>query len=55
MIGVGVIFSLGGLTRWMGHPGTGLLLAAVAASLACVTRDLRAAWTGPEPECDQAE
>lgn len=47
MVGVGVIFSLGALARWMGQPGTGLLLLAFAASLASVARDLRAAWAGP--------
>jgi hypothetical protein len=55
MIGVGVIFSLGGLGRWMGQPGTGLLLAALAVSMASVTRDLRAAWAGAGPETDRAE
>lgn len=47
MVGIGLIFSLGGLSRWMGQPGTGLLLLAFAASLASVARDLRAAWDGP--------
>ncbi len=47
MIGVGLVFSLGGLARWMGRPGTGLLLLGVAASTASVTRDLRRAWAGP--------
>jgi hypothetical protein len=55
MVGVGVVFSLGSLTHWMGQPGTGLLLAALTASLASVTRDLRAAWAGPDSETDQAE
>lgn len=48
MVGIGAIFSLGGLARWMGQPGTGLLLLALAASLASVARDLRAAWAGPD-------
>ncbi len=48
MVGIGVLFSLGGLGRWMGQPGTGLLLLALAASLASMARDLRAAWAGPE-------
>ena len=52
MIGVGAIFSLGGLAHWMGKPGTGLLLLALAVSLACMTRDWRAAWVG-EPDVDQ--
>ncbi len=47
MVGIGVIFSLGGLARWVGQPGTGLLMLAVTASLASVARDLRAAWAGP--------
>lgn len=47
MIGVGLIFSLLALIHWLGQPGTGLLLAAWTLSLACVTRDLRAAWAGP--------
>lgn len=55
MIGVGMIFSLGGLSRWAGEPGTGLLFAAVAASVASVTRDVRAAWAGPDLEADGAE
>jgi hypothetical protein len=55
MVGVGVIFSAGGLTRWAGQPGTGLLLLALAASLALVTRDLRAAWAGPDPESSPAD
>jgi hypothetical protein len=55
MIGVGAVFSLGGLARWLGQPGTGLLLLALAISLACVARDLRRAWTGPEPDIDRAE
>lgn len=48
MIGVASVFSLGGLARWMGQPGTGLLLLALAISLACVARDLRGAWAGPD-------
>jgi hypothetical protein len=48
MVGIGAIFSLGGLARWMGQPGTGLLALALAASLISVARDLRAAWAGPE-------
>jgi len=48
MVGIGVIFSLGGLARWMGQPGTGLLLLALAASLASIARDLRAAWASPD-------
>jgi hypothetical protein len=55
MIGVGVIFSLGALTRWLGQPGTGLLLAALAASLISVTRDVRAAWAAAAPHIDPAE
>lgn len=55
MIGVAAIFSGGGLARWMGQPGTGLLLLALAASLACLTRDLRAAWAGPAPDIDGAD
>jgi hypothetical protein len=50
MLGVGVIFSLGGVARWGGQPGTGLLLLALAVSLASVARDLRGAWAGPELE-----
>lgn len=42
MIGVGVIFSLLALMRWLGQPGTGLLLAALTLSLASVTRNLHA-------------
>jgi hypothetical protein len=53
MIGVGAVFSLGGLAHWIGQPGTGLLLFALAASLACVTRDLRGAWAGPESDIDR--
>ncbi len=48
MEGIGVIFSLGGLGRWIGQSGSGLLLLTLAASLASVARDLRAAWTGPK-------
>lgn len=50
MVGVGVIFSLGGLARWVGQPGTGLLLLALVISLASIARDVRAAWTGPAPD-----
>jgi len=55
MIGVGVVFSLGGLAQWMGQPGTGLLLLALAVSLACVARDLRGAWAGSDPDIDRLE
>lgn len=48
MIGVGLIFSLGGLLRWMGQPGTGMLLLAMAISLTCVARDLRSHPADPE-------
>lgn len=48
MIGVGAVFSLGGLARWMGQPGTGLLLLALVTSLACVAQDLCGAWAGPD-------
>lgn len=48
MIGIGAIFSLGCLGRWMGQPGTGLLLLALMASLTSVSRDLRAEWAGPD-------
>lgn len=54
MIGVGAIFSLLALAHWLGQPGTGLLLAALMLSLASVTRDLRAAWAGPD-DIDRAE
>jgi hypothetical protein len=50
MVGIASVFSLGGLYRWLGQPGTGLLLAALAASVASITRDLRAAWAGPDPD-----
>jgi hypothetical protein len=53
MVAVGVVFSLGGLARWMGQPGTGLLSLALIISLASVTRDLRATWTGPDANPDQ--
>jgi hypothetical protein len=55
MIGIGVVFSLGALTHWMAQPGTGLLLAALMVSLASVTRDLRAAWIGSDPDIEDAE
>jgi hypothetical protein len=54
MIGAGVIFSLLALIRWLGQPGTGLLLAALTLSFASVTRDLRAAWAGPD-DIDRVE
>lgn len=44
MIAVAVIFSMFAFTRWLGQPGTGLLLTALALSLAAVARNLRAAW-----------
>jgi len=44
MIGVAVMFSLFALARWLGQPGTGLLLAALTLSLASVASDLRTAW-----------
>lgn len=55
MIGVGVIFSVGGLSHWMGRPGTGLLFAALTISMASVTRDLRAAWAASDSEIDRVE
>jgi hypothetical protein len=55
MVGIGVVFSLGGLVRWVGQPGTGLLLLALSVSLASVARDLRAAWNGPDPDIGGAE
>lgn len=55
MIGVGLIFSLLALARWLGQPGTGLLLAALMLSLVSVRRDLRAAWAGPHDGGDTAQ
>jgi hypothetical protein len=55
MIGIGAVFSFGALARWIGQPGTGLLLLALSISLFCVARDLREAWAGPESEFDRAE
>jgi hypothetical protein len=46
---------LSGLSHWLGQPGTGLLLAALAVSTTSVTRDLRAAWAGPASDIDWAE
>jgi hypothetical protein len=48
MIGIGLIFSLLALIRWLGQPGTGLLLVALTLSLVSMRRDLRAAWAGLE-------
>lgn len=53
MVGIGVLFSLGGLARWVGQPGTGLLMVAFMLSVACVARDLRAAWRGPQTDMDK--
>jgi hypothetical protein len=55
MIGIGVVFSLGGLALWIGQPGTGLLLLALTVSLACVAQDLRGAWVGPKPDIDETD
>ena len=55
MVGVGTIFSLGGLARWTGQPGTGLLLLALVGSIACVIRDLHAARSASEPNIDGAD
>jgi hypothetical protein len=55
MVGIGIIFALGGLIHWMGQPGIGLLLIALVASLTSAARELRAAWTYPEPDIDSAE
>ncbi len=52
MFTVGVVLSLVGLAQWGGQPGTGLLLLALAVSLASVHRDLRAAWPGPRTDLD---
>lgn len=49
MIGVGVVFSLGGLLRWAGRPGTGMLFLALVVSLICAVRDLRGERGGKEP------
>jgi hypothetical protein len=48
MIGVGVVFSLGALIRWMGQPGTGLLLLALSVNLVSVGRNLRGTSMGLE-------
>lgn len=55
MIGVGVIFSLLALIRWLGQPGTGLLLAALTFSLVSLRSDLYAAWAAPNDAIDEAE
>jgi hypothetical protein len=46
MFGVAAVLSVVGLVRWWAQPGAGLLLLALAVSLACVAWDLRGAWTG---------
>ncbi len=52
MFGVGVVLSLVGLARWGGRPGTGLLLLALSASLACVLVNLREAWAVGQKDRD---
>jgi hypothetical protein len=46
MFAVGSALSLVGLIRWAARPGTGLLLVALALSLACVAANLRTVWAG---------
>jgi len=41
MFGVGAVLSGGGLLRWGGQPGTGLLVMALTASMASLILDLR--------------
>ncbi|HWB07665.1 MAG TPA: hypothetical protein VFE62_00655 [Gemmataceae bacterium] len=55
MMGVGTIFSVGGLARWLGKPGTGLLVLALAASVSCLVWEVRGAGCGMEPDIDQAK
>jgi hypothetical protein len=52
MYGVGMVLSLVGLGRWGGRPGTGLLLLALSASLACVLVNLRQEWSAGQKEDD---
>jgi hypothetical protein len=44
MVGIGVLFCLGALAHWVGQPGTGLVLAVLAAGVAAGAREVRAAW-----------
>ena len=55
LIAIGAVFSLGGLTFWIGKPGTGLLALAVVISFSCIALDLRAAWVGPQTDLDAAD
>jgi hypothetical protein len=50
MYGVGMVLSLVGLGRWGGRPGTGLLLLALSASLACVLVNLRQEWSAGQKD-----
>lgn len=49
LFGVGAVQSAAGLVRWWAQPGTGLLLAALAASLASVARAVRSGGVGSRP------
>jgi hypothetical protein len=48
MFGVATVLSGVGLIRWWAKPGTGLLLLALALSVAFVVWDVRGVWADPE-------
>ncbi len=50
MFGVGMVLSLVGLAWWGGRPGTGLLLLALSASLACFLVSVREALTAGQKD-----
>jgi hypothetical protein len=55
MFVAGVVFSLVGLARWGGRPGTGLLLLGLSASLASVLFNVQRAWTSARTDPGQSE
>ena len=55
MFGAGVVLSLVGLARWVGRPGTGLLLLALSASLASVLLSLGGMRTSARTDLDPTD
>ncbi len=52
MFGVAAVLSVVGLVRWWARPGAGLLMVALAASLASVASKVQK-WAGSQPDIDQ--
>ncbi len=55
MVAAGMIFSLGGLIRWAGQPGTGLLMLALAVGLSAAVREIRLARAESRQDVEHTE